>query len=406
MKKNLLWNTIGTFLYTFAQWVLTVLVVRMDSYESAGYLAIAITASSTYLQIALYGMRNFQISDVRGEYQPGEYVGSRFLTCLFAVIACSLISAFSYSGYQYWCVEAFMLIRLAEAFVDVLYGEDQRFDRFDYIGKSYILRGIATIVMFVLGLKLTGDLFIALVLIAICNFLVATIYDLNKTAHLEKIAFTLKSPGMKSLLLTCAPIMIYNVLLYAQNLSPKNTIQAMMDTTQVGYYSSIASPTLVVQLLANVLFTPFLPKIAELYEEKKFDDFGQAMKKTLLVTIGMVVIVNLGAMLLGRWGLKLLYGPDILTHYELFMPLVNVTILYGLVFIMYSIVVILRKTLLLVIGMGVDFALNMIMIRPMVNTFGMNGATYNLMLTYGAYLLYLLVVSLLVVHKEKKRLAV
>ena len=164
MKKNLLWNTIGTFLYTFAQWVLTVLVVRMDSYESAGYLAIAITASSTYLQIALYGMRNFQISDVRGEYQPGEYVCSRFLTCLFAVIACSHISAFSYSGYQYWCVEAFMLIRLAEAFVDVLYGEDQRFDRFDYIGKSYILRGIATIVMFVLGLKLTGDLFIALLL--------------------------------------------------------------------------------------------------------------------------------------------------------------------------------------------------------------------------------------------------
>ena len=130
------------------------------------------------------------------------------------------------------------------------------------------------------------------------------------------------------------------------------------------------------------------------------------MKKTLLVTTGMVVIVNLGAMLLGRCGLKLLYGPDILTHYELFMPLVNVTILYGLVFIMYSIVVILRKTLLLVIGMGIDFALNMIMIRPMVNTFGMNGATYTLMLTYGAYLLYLLIVSLLVVHKEKKRLAV
>ena len=396
MKKNLLWNTIGTFLYTFAQWVLTVLVVRMDSYESAGYLAIAITASSTYLQIALYGMRNFQISDVKGEYQPGEYVGSRFLTCLVAILACSVVSAFSYSGYQYWCVEAFMLIRLAEAFVDVLYGEDQRFDRFDYIGKSYILRGIATIVMFV----------IALVLIAICNFLVATIYDLNKTAHLEKIAFTLKSPGMKSLLLTCAPIMIYNVLLYAQNLSPKNTIQAMMDTTQLGYYSSIASPTLVVQLLANVLFTPFLPKIAELYEEKKFYDFGQAMKKTLLVTIGMVVIVNLGAMLLGRWGLKLLYGPDILTHYELFMPLVNVTILYGLVFIMYSIVVILRKILLLVIGMGIDFALNMIMIRPMVKNFGMNGATYTLMLTYGAYLLYLLVLSLLVVHKERKRLEV
>ena len=71
MKKNLLWNTIGTFLYTFAQWVLTVLVVRMDSYESAGYLAIAITASSTYLQIALYGMRNFQISAGRGEDPTG-----------------------------------------------------------------------------------------------------------------------------------------------------------------------------------------------------------------------------------------------------------------------------------------------------------------------------------------------
>lgn len=48
----------------------------------------------------------------------------------------------------------------------------------------------------------------------------------------------------------------------------------------------------------------------------------------------------------------------------------------------------LRKNVLLAVGMIVDFMLFVILIRPAIEIFGMNGASYAQILSLGLYLLF------------------
>ena len=134
MSKNILWNTIGSVFYSACQWVITIIVVHVASYEMAGYLSLAMTTSSSFSAISLFSMRNFQVSDVRGEYTSSQYVSSRIWTCIVAFVLCVVVSGLGNSQYQILCIMAFMLIRVSEALVDVMHGIDQKQERYDYIG--------------------------------------------------------------------------------------------------------------------------------------------------------------------------------------------------------------------------------------------------------------------------------
>ena len=224
IRRNVIWNTAGTIVYCVAQWVITILVVHMAGYEAAGYLSLAMTTSSTFSVICLFGMRSFQISDVRGEYSPHEYAGSRILTCTAAFLTCSVFAVIGNSGYQALCIGGFMLIRVAEGIVDVLYGEDQKLNRYDLIGKSFIFRGIGIVVFFTAGLHFTGDLLTAILLMAASSFLIAFLFDWRITARLEQIRPVIMSSGVRKLLMSCAPIVVYSFLLSAQNLTAKSVL--------------------------------------------------------------------------------------------------------------------------------------------------------------------------------------
>ena len=273
LKKNLVWNTVGSILYSACQWVITIIVFHMASYESAGYLSLAMTTSSSFSAISLFSMRNYQVSDVTGEYSRDIYVGSRFLTCAIAFVSCAVSAAIGNSVYQMLCIDAFMLIRVAEAFVDVLHGENQKHDRYDYIGKSYIIRGFLTVGLFVVGLQMTKDLMMTLFMVAAANLAVALFYDWIRTNGLAKIRPVVFSKVVLDLLKKCVPLVIFSFLLSLQNLIPKNVLKQMMGTEQLGIYSTIASPTLVVQVFASVVFNPFLPMFSRAFVDMEYDRF-------------------------------------------------------------------------------------------------------------------------------------
>jgi O-antigen/teichoic acid export membrane protein len=388
IRKNVIWNTAGTMIYCAAQWVITIIVVHMASYEAAGYLSLAMTTSSTFSVICLFGMRDFQISDVRGEFTPHEYTGSRILTCTAAFITCAIVAAVSNSGYQAMCIGGFMLIRVAEGIVDVLYGEDQKLDRYDLIGKSFIFRGIGLVVSFVAGMAATKDLLTSILLMAGSSLLIAIFFDCRKTAALEEIRPVVWSPKVRKLLMHCAPIVIYSFLLSAQNLTAKEVLQRAEGTTILGIYSSMASPTLVVQVFATVAFSPFIPRLSRMIEENRMESFRKSMRKVYLFYAGLAAVVQGGAMLLGRWGLKLLFGEDILSYYDAFYPIVWCTILLGCIYTMGAILVALRRIRFLCFGMIGDYLLCLLLAGPCVQRFGMNGASVVQIVCFALFIIY------------------
>ena len=75
LKKNMLWNSVGSLMYLGCQWLVTVFVARMATdYESAGVLALAMAISNIFAHIALYRIRTYQVTDVNKSVSAQEYV--------------------------------------------------------------------------------------------------------------------------------------------------------------------------------------------------------------------------------------------------------------------------------------------------------------------------------------------
>ena len=99
------------------------------------------------------------------------------------------------------------------------------------------------------------------------------------------------------------------------------------------------------------------------------------LHKTYLLLVALCVVVTIGAMLLGRLGLTILFGKDILDNYYLFMPIVYCTLFTGICWILSAIVILLRKIKELLIAIIVDFVLCIAITYPVINEFGKNGVS-------------------------------
>lgn len=405
MKKNVLWNTVGTVFYFFCQWVLTVLVLHLTGdFEISGYLALAMTTSSSYSTIALFNMRSFQVSDVTGEFSDGIYAGSRIFTCGVSFVCCAVAAALAGNSiFQVLCILAFMGIRMAEAWVDVLHGMDQKYNRYDVIGKSYLLRGTLTVALFVAGIYLTKNLLLTLVLVFVATAAAGLGYDgycIKKLNPEFKIRMTKQ---VFVLLGKCVPFVVISYLLSQENLLPKQTLQNLYGADQQGIYSTIAAPALIVQVCSAVVFSPFLPVFSQVYHDHDRKRFQRMLGKLYLAILGGSIVVTLGAVLLGRWGLKLLYGEEILAHYSIFLPVVWVTILTAVTWIFVAILTAMRKMKALLGGMIVDFGICLLLMKPMISAFEKNGVNYVQLLSLGLYVCYMIIVCEVDILKKDEK---
>lgn len=401
MKKNIIWNTFGSIFYSACQWLITVIVYHVADLNAAGFLSLAMTTSSSFSAISLFGMRSYQVSDVKREYSQHEYVGSRVLTCIVAFVTCALASIWGNNIYQILCIDAFMLIRVAEAMVDVLNGEEQKLDRYDLIGKSYIIRGTATVVIFTVGLMTLKNLMITLFIIAIVNLLIAFVFDWKKTTALEQIKPIIYNKKIRTLLMQCVPIVVFSFLFSLEGLIPKNVLQQLEGTESLGAYSTIASPTLVISVLANVVFNPFLPVFASVYQNGEYNRFLKLLHKVYIALAGLAIVTTIGALLLGRWGLSLLFGSGILKYYQLFMPIVWCTILIAFIWVLSAILIGLRQMKWLLIGMVVDFGICVALVYPIIGSMSQNGVSVVQIIAYAIYVLFMAVVCEFTVRRAR-----
>lgn len=388
MKKDIAWNTFGNIFYGFCTWVITILVVRMGSFTDAGYLSLAMTTSSTYNAIALFAMRNYQITDSGHLYSDGEYVSSRIISCLAAYVFLAVAAVFSGSMYQAICIIAFMPVRLSEAYSDVFHGIDQMHDRYDLIGKSFTLRGIAVIVIFIAGMAVSGNLALTLGLISIATFAISILWDQRLTSKITTIEMRLKDSKILKLYLSCLPLMLFTFFMGMQMMYAKAVLSDVVGVTKQGIYASISNPTYAIQVMGAALFAPFLPVLAEYLKERDIQGFNRGVRKVTGILVVFSALVLVAASLLGRWVLGIFFGKEILDYYELFIPVVIVIIINTFVYWFQGVLVALRKNVLLAVGMIVDFMLFVILIRPAIEIFGMNGASYAQILSLGLYLLF------------------
>ncbi len=381
IQSSVFWNTAGSVFYLGCQWLLTVLVVKLSGVDAAGFLTLSMSVCNIWYCIAVYGMRNFQVSDTKDEFTNGSYIYSRLLTCGVAFAGCLIYTLLMpYGILQKLCILLYFLYKTSEALYDVYAGIFQKQWRLDYAGKSMLLRGILSLGSFCLLLKWTDNICLAVGGMALLCLISVLLYDISAARKLTDIRLDTRFPEVKALLIKCLPLMIYTLFSSSIASIPRLFMERLLPDGNywLGIYGTVATPTLIIQMGATYVFNPFVTLFAERYHEKDRQGFLSAFLKCFLSVIVIAVAGILGGKLLGVWGLNLLYGQEVAAHSYLLIPLILCTVLTAFAWFLCGVLTAIREFRGLIIGNLAAVIVSCILSPILEYTLGLQSAAYGM----------------------------
>lgn len=382
LRTNTLWNAIGCFFYLGCQWLTTVLVVTLSSgYANSGTLAFAMSMGIIFASIALYKIRTFQVSDLDNEYSGRNYVAFRFITIAAGAVFCLVYLALTTRDVTYISISLLYLIFKAdETFADVLYGIEQKFDRMDYIGKSQIMRGFASLIGFAIPLALTGNLFVAIAGMAGCCASITVFYDIRRARLFEPIRPRIEKSTAIALARACFLAMVASLLANSIVSVVRQYFGLAYGDELLGIYASVATPAVLIQVAATYLYSPMVGSLSYSWRNKSTSAFKTQFFKILFVIVAIVGILVLALSLIGSQALVLVFGPSIAPYTYLFPFVLVATGAIGILFYINDVLIILRRTVAMLACNAIALTASLVSAFVIVPNFGMNGINFAIIL--------------------------
>lgn len=300
----------------FQSVIMLMILTRVLGLKEAGIFTIAYADANLFLTIGKYGMRNFQVSDVKKQFSFGEYWFSRVITSV-AMVLVSLGYVLYVQYTNGYTIEKSMVIiwmcgfKVIDAVEDIYHGHYQNENRLDMAGKALTMRMSVTIVTFGLCLILLHDLLIALIITTIISALILMLFIswVNDIFPLKKNAIDWGKIGL--LLKVCTPLFIGSFFSFYIGNAPKYAIDATLTDELQACYGFIAMPVFVIGLLNGFIFNPMLHQMSILWNERKIKEFVRKIIRQAGI-IGLITAVCMaGAYFLGIPVLSWLYNTNL-----------------------------------------------------------------------------------------------
>lgn len=390
LKRNIIWNTLGNLIYLASQWLVTVLVTRLFGYDDAGILSLAMSVSAAFQTIAMFGIRNYQVSDINSKYPDSCYTALRGITCIAALTACLIFNVLNlYDIRRSLSIMMFMLFRLSEDYSDVLHGIAHKNGRLDIVGKGFALKGILLFGAFLAGYYLGLELNVCLLLMAAAVWSVTLLFDFPLAKKVKSFKLTYNFKECINLGKNTVPLFVYLFLSSSMAVIPKYILEKMSDETTLGAYSSIFAPAVVLQASATYIYAPFVGTFARLYLQKKFKDMRRLATRIMLVLTAVFSVCIAVAAVWGEWGLKLIFGESILPFIYLLLPVIAATFFVSVTSFLYMIQIVIRDFKNLIIGCSAGFICCCVSAPLMIRAFGTNGTSASMITAFFINILYI-----------------
>ena len=213
-KSSVFWNMVSSGLNSVISMILLWFVTRVNSVADAGIFSLGFSTSQMMLTIGNYGMRNYQVTDIREKYSMRIYLASRIVTnAIMMVFVLVFIRIEGYTFEKALITILLCLLKATDAFDDIYGGYYQKQGRLDISGKMMSLRIFIYVAAFCICLILSNNLVagcltaIIVSAVVLC-FLVAST---RAVVVIEKPEFNWKK--IAALLYECFPLCISAFLL-------------------------------------------------------------------------------------------------------------------------------------------------------------------------------------------------
>lgn len=376
LRQNMMWNSAGSLMFLVCQWLITVLIVRLSSgYDAAGVLSLAMSVYGIFAPIAEYRMYIYQVSDVDHENSVGEYLAFRAITCGISLVLCAGYALLTCAFSAVPAIVLYGLYKATSSLVDVLHAQDQAEQRMDYIGISFALQGIVSLLLFVGVFFFSQNLELTLVAITVGIAGVGLIYDLPHTRRFGRFGFGITYQKAARLLVHCAPVVIGFVACATAPSIPRQYLFALSGEAALGVYASVSAPVAIIQSGASYLYNPLMGYFAKSYRAGDVRAFCSLLVKASAMILALGVACLMFLMLLGGPLLTLMFGPSI-DAYLYLIPLIAVSSI-GIAYMgfMNGLMLTIRDFKGGLLGGIASLVLSAALTVPFVNAWDMNGVS-------------------------------
>lgn len=188
--------------------------------------------------------------------------------------------------------------------------------------------------------------------------------------------------------------------------APKYAIDGFLTEDIQAIYGYIMMPATVMTLFTQFIVMPFLGKLKDMYEAKKFDELNKTTFKIKLVVIGFGGFAVLAAFLLGPEVLGLVYGLDLKPYRMNLCVIIGSYIFYAISYVNLVTLTTIRHTfvqfVVYLISMIVAFLGSTTLVR--ILNLGINGATFSCTTTLAVQFIMYSIITKVIMNREKKKI--
>ena len=304
-SKDFLWNAIGTTLNSFLSMFYLIIITRVNGIELSGIFSFSFSIALLLQTLTNFGGRIYQVTDINEEFSLSEYLGIRALMSVIGIIISIIICRIYHSNLMgYLLTITLVLVKIIETFSDVIYGEFQKNERIDLIGKSLVIKSTITIIAFLIVNLITKDLILSTFVILIFTFLFFLVFDIKKCN--KKISLKMNYNLIKK----TKNLFVTNFILLIILNVPKFVGKIFLNEVDFGYLGIILMIPTVMLLFSQFIIVPILNKLTIYYNTNDINNSNKLIKQTILILICITVVCILAAIFLGKTVLGLLYGVN------------------------------------------------------------------------------------------------
>ena len=394
LKKDFIWNTLGSLLHAFNSLFFLIVVTRINGINNSGIFSYGFVISNIFLTVAMFGGRNYQITDEKKEFTDNQYKSFRYFTTILSVILFSLLFlVFNYSIYKYLIIILLILVRSLESISDVYFGILQKNNKLYLVGISLFLKNLISLIVFIITDYMFKNLYISIISWGIINLLFLTLFDILKAKEVSKEKFKIETKYKEIFKKTLYFFLFTFIAAFILNI-PRYFIDFYLTDELQGIYGIIVMPATMTALLSQFILQPYIVKMSE-YNNKDINKFKESIKKLFTYTIIISIICIILAYLIGIPVLNIIYNLD-LNNYKYHLLIIMIgSSFYALNNLLNVVYTIKRKTKYQFIIYLISIVLSLIITYFLIKNYELLGGVIS-------YLIIMLMVFIFYIVRIKK----
>lgn len=305
VSANLSWTLLGSVLYLASQLGILSVLAHAGSIVDVGRYGLTVALAAPVFMFFNLNLRIGQASDVMQNFPSGVYLALRIVTTVIAVFVCFGITAIGYDTDTMWFMVMVAAAKAAESFSDLCYGLFQQRERADLMARSFILRGLLTLLLFAAVLWSTHSVVFALSSQVLIWSLVALAHDMPAARRQDAAATRplFDAVYIGKLAWVSLPLGISALIAALHLNAPRYILESLLGLKALGFFTVIIYLVQMGTMLANLAGQSILGRLSRLQAAGQGSQLRSLVFRLCLVAnvlgaAGIAVSMSVGGQLL------------------------------------------------------------------------------------------------------------